>query len=437
MRDSASGSMTGPISVAGSSGVADGQNFGGAAQHVEHAVGDVFLQAEQAEGGAALAGGAEGGGENIGDDLFGKGGTVDDHGVDAAGFGDEGDDRAGAGGEGAGDGRAVSVPPVKAMPAMRGSETRAAPTAPSPRRRRRALRRHAGVVQKMSTARGGGQRGLLGGLGGDGVAGGQRGGDLAGEDRQRKIPGRDAAKTPRPPRPQCCVRRSGRGGRAWRRNARAPGGIVAAEIGGFADFADAVGQGACRPRGREATEIRRGRPRWSRPRVPGWRRGRGPPSVVPGAPGGGERGEGGVDFGGGRVGRRAEEAAAVGGVADVAGGAGAGARRRGDGRSVMAARARRGEAAVGEVEAGGIACGPGYRAAGRGMRGLRPGPGAQKGGGVGDDGVFGHVGVDEAVDEAGVGAVFEQAADEVGQQILVRAHRGVDRRGRRGPTMPS
>ena len=37
--------------------------------------------------------------------------------------------------------------------------------------------------------------------------------------------------------------------------------------------------------------------------------------------------------------------------------------------------------------------------------------------------------VGDAVDEAGVGAVFQQAAHQVGQQVLVRTHRGVDAAG--------
>ena len=48
---------------------------------------------------------------------------------------------------------------------------------------------------------------------------------------------------------------------------------------------------------------------------------------------------------------------------------------------------------------------------------------------VGDQLVDGDRGVDEAVDEGGVGAVLEQAADEVGEQRLVGADRRVDAAG--------
>ncbi len=38
----------------------------------------------------------------------------------------------------------------------------------------------------------------------------------------------------------------------------------------------------------------------------------------------------------------------------------------------------------------------------------------------------GHIGIGHAVDEAGIGAVLEQAADQIGKQILVASHRGID-----------
>ncbi len=45
---------------------------------------------------------------------------------------------------------------------------------------------------------------------------------------------------------------------------------------------------------------------------------------------------------------------------------------------------------------------------------------------IGDDLVERRLLVDDAVDEGGVGAVLEQAAHEIGQQILVAADRGID-----------
>ncbi len=51
--------------------------------------------------------------------------------------------------------------------------------------------------------------------------------------------------------------------------------------------------------------------------------------------------------------------------------------------------------------------------------------------GVGDDVVHRRALVDDAIDEGGVGAVFEQSPYQVGQQIFVTAHRRVDAAGER------
>jgi hypothetical protein len=48
---------------------------------------------------------------------------------------------------------------------------------------------------------------------------------------------------------------------------------------------------------------------------------------------------------------------------------------------------------------------------------------------VDDDGGGGDALVEEGVDEAGVGAVLQQAADEVGEQVLVAADGGVGAEG--------
>jgi hypothetical protein len=52
------GSMTGPTSVARSAG-SPATSSRRALDHLDHAVGDAFVQAQQAQRGAALAGGAE------------------------------------------------------------------------------------------------------------------------------------------------------------------------------------------------------------------------------------------------------------------------------------------------------------------------------------------------------------------------------------------
>ena len=77
-----------------------------AGDHLDHAVGDVLLHAQQPQRRAALAGGAERRGDHVVGDLLGQRGGIDDHGVDAAGLGDQRHDRAVLGGERAVDGAA-------------------------------------------------------------------------------------------------------------------------------------------------------------------------------------------------------------------------------------------------------------------------------------------------------------------------------------------
>ena len=60
-----------------------------AAQHLQRVLGHVFLNAQDTQRGAALAGAVEGGGHHVGHHLLGQGGRVDDHGIQAAGFGDQ------------------------------------------------------------------------------------------------------------------------------------------------------------------------------------------------------------------------------------------------------------------------------------------------------------------------------------------------------------
>ena len=80
-------------------GIAEAKLGGRAGDHREHRVGDVLLHEEDAAGGAALAGRAEGGGHHVVGDLLGQRRRVGDHGVDAAGLGDQRHDRAVLGGE--------------------------------------------------------------------------------------------------------------------------------------------------------------------------------------------------------------------------------------------------------------------------------------------------------------------------------------------------
>jgi hypothetical protein len=82
-------------------GIAELQFAAGAGDHLDHLVGDVLLHHEQAQGRAALAGGAEGRHHDVVGDLLGQRRRIDDHGVEAAGLGDQRDDRPVLGGESA------------------------------------------------------------------------------------------------------------------------------------------------------------------------------------------------------------------------------------------------------------------------------------------------------------------------------------------------
>jgi hypothetical protein len=87
-------------------------------------------------------------------------------------------------------------------------------------------------------------------------------------------------------------------------------------------------------------------------------------------------------------------------------------------------RERRG---VAEVEAAGVRAAGGEEVAGQvhARRGRRRGV-VEGGEGVGGDLGRGHGGVDDLVHEGGVGAVLQKPPDEVGEEIAVRAHGGVD-----------
>ena len=67
-----------------------------ALQHREHAVGDIVLQAEDAQGRTALAGRIEGRRQHVDDDLLGERRGIDHHRVEAAGLGDQRERRAAA-----------------------------------------------------------------------------------------------------------------------------------------------------------------------------------------------------------------------------------------------------------------------------------------------------------------------------------------------------
>ena len=161
--------------------------------HLDHAVGDRLVHAQQAQRRAALAGRAERALHHRVGHLLGQRGRIDQHGVDAAGLGDQRDDGAVLGGERALDG----LGHLGRAGEHHAGDARLRP--PAPRRRSRpgraaAAARRAGTPAACSsrTASQRDRRRLLGRLGQHGVAGGERRGHLAGEDRQREVPGADA-----------------------------------------------------------------------------------------------------------------------------------------------------------------------------------------------------------------------------------------------------
>ena len=85
-----------------------------------------------------------------------------------------------------------------------------------------------------------------------------------------------------------------------------------------------------------------------------------------------------------------------------------------------------------EIQSFGIATGGAVQVARQGNARMRPGAGGlDRSDGIDDDALHRRLLVEQGVDERGVGAVLQQAADEVGQQVLVAAHGGVDAQGKR------
>ena len=162
-------------------GVADGQLVHRAFDHGEHVVGHVFLQAENAQGGATLAGAVEGGVEHVHAYLLGQGCGIDDHGVLAAGFGNQHRqvvafaqgfvNQFGHFG-GAGEDHAVDA----LVAGQRGADVAGTEYQLD------GVGRCAGFMQQLDSAVGD-QAGLLGRLGQYGVAGNQRGHHFADENR--------------------------------------------------------------------------------------------------------------------------------------------------------------------------------------------------------------------------------------------------------------
>ena len=164
-------------------------------QHDERAVGNVGLQAQHAQGGAALAGAVEAGNQDVLHHLLGQRRRIDDHGVLPARLGDQA--RPAAFGQAAVDalrhfGRASEY---HALDARIGHQS-CAHRFPGAGQELQHFARDTGLVQQGDSQTGDQWR-LLGRLGEHRAAGRQRRNHLAHKDGERKIPRADADHRPR------------------------------------------------------------------------------------------------------------------------------------------------------------------------------------------------------------------------------------------------
>ena len=202
-----------------------------ALDHVERAVGDILLQAQDAQRRATLPRAVEGGGDHVRHHLLGERGGIDDHRILAAGLRDQRDRRA-IGGEAR---RQLALDQPRHLGRsgehhrrrLRRGDQRSADRAVAGQQLQH-VRRHARLMQDRDALRGD-QRGFLGRLGQYRIARDQCRRHLPGEDRQREVPRADARHRPQ---------------RAMRRPERAPRliGIIMQEVDRLAHLPDGIGQ---------------------------------------------------------------------------------------------------------------------------------------------------------------------------------------------------
>ena len=335
--------------------------------------------------------------------------------------------------------QAVSVPPVKATPSQPGWLTRACADGLAIARAAR-CRRSAGAARRRGTAspprrRSSGR--LFGGLGEHGVAGGQRGGDLAGEDGQREVPGADADedaasvqdqlvgladRTVQRLRPRELASRP-----AWRssgrsRRPRAP--------------RRRRRSGSCRPRATQRRPAGRARPPAHRPwPAAPWRRPAPPRRSQATWAARAAANAASIWAGVGLRDLAQRRDRSLGETADAPSPVCASAAADDRDRPPALALSRRAIAAIRPSLASAIdrstpwrvpSAGP-VEVARQGDARVRSGSGRlDRADGIhhhlGDRGLF----VQQGVHEGGVGAVLQQPADQIGQQVLMAAHRRID-----------
>ncbi len=396
-----------------------------AEQHFGQRPGDVLLHVETAQRRTALPGRLEGRGDDIAHRLFRQRGRIHHHRVQPAGLGDQRRGRIAMRGHGGTDrqrGRGRAGEGHAAQTRVRGQPR---PHLAAARQQLQRRQRHPGAVQKRDRM-GGDQRGLPGGFRQNRIPGGQRRTDLARKDRQRKVPRADTGEHPA-------------GGRALQPLGAV--GIVAQEIHRLAQFRHRIGQrlaGLARQEREDRAEFGLVKVGGAAQHPGAFGRGR-----IPDAGGG----KGGVHIGGRGMAHHPHLHLARN---TPAGGSPTLRQREGRvedgqrGRALDRARQHRrgGEfmrqprrprrpdrrqiAGIGQIPAARIA--PGREqfrpAQDRGI--LDPRRGFQRGKGAGGHRLGRDVFIDDLVDEAGIRAVFQQPAHQIGQQVAMRAHRGVD-----------
>ena len=373
-------------------------------QHFQQLGRDILLDIQHPCGGTALPGGPERRVDHIAYRMFGQGRAVDDHRIQPAGFSDQrrtggamrGHVGANFPGGGGGPGKGHAIDP--------GISGQRRPNRAATGQQMQCSRWHPGLVQQP-----GGQHrdqwGLLGGLGQHRIASGQACRNLPGKNRQRKVPRADAGHHPQ--------RRRVAGRQTF-------GGIIAQEISGFAQFPHRVGQGLTGLAGQQGKYLGR----------VGLKGVSGSVQYC-GAVGGCGGPWGGVVQGGGDVGWASlldlpDHITGIRRVHHIAQGGGHGRSRRcrlpsGAGIPVPA-RIQSGQSwRMGQVVAGGI----GMMRRKQLCRSFQALACVQRLERVGGHHGGGHIRIDDLVDKTGIRPVFQQAAHQIGQQILVCADGGI------------
>ncbi len=224
-------------------GISDHEFIHVAGQQALDLVGDLLLHEQHAQSRTALACAVERGHHDVSDDLLRQGGTVDQHGIESAGFRNECRDRAVARRE---------APMNEPGRFRRARERNTADTlvrhecaanfSAIAGQEREHRRRHAGSVQQLDGASRH-QRRLFGRLRDDRVARHQAGRDLSRENRQGKIPGTDAGKGAAPVAGKMiALPRRPRQELGSRHAFGCQVGVVTQEVDGLTHLGDTVGQ---------------------------------------------------------------------------------------------------------------------------------------------------------------------------------------------------